>query len=184
MYNSIRLQIGAALVLASLCTVVRAADIDTKAAANPLYLTVYTDVAGGSKLVAGEYDAAITEYQQVSRRAAPKSLRLTNLCVAQTITQAWLAARETCNAAVEAARLDRLRAPAWPNGQRERYRDFLAVAYSNRAVLSILVQDMPAGDADLKFAHSLAPRAHFVKRNLEATRATQAARVVVRTVAN
>jgi hypothetical protein len=219
MYHSIRLQIGAALLLASLCTVARAG-FDGSAAEpqlctaeyrvvfraerrsgasepfvrqeqagftcpsaspRPLVLTVFTDAPGGAVLLNGQFEAAIGEIKAIQRRPAVLSLRLSNLCVAQIVARDWLVARGTCDAAVEAARLDKAGAPTWPMGLRERYRDFLAVAYSNRAVLSMLAQDVTAGESDLMHAQRVSPRALFVKRNLEATRIAQDAPLARRT---
>jgi hypothetical protein len=149
---------------------------------NPLVLTVYSDAAGGSVLLAGRYDAAIDEVKAVKRAPAVRSLNLTNLCVAQIVARDWLEARGTCDAAVEAARLDRAGAPNWPITLRDRYREFTAVAYSNRAVLSILAQDAQAGENDLMHARKASPRSPFVKSNLEANRVAQEARVVQRSL--
>jgi len=44
----------------------------------------------------------------------------------------------------------------------------LAVAYSNRAVVYALTQDMASAKADLERAQMLAPKAEFVSRNLAA----------------
>jgi hypothetical protein len=149
---------------------------------NPLVLTVFTDAAGGAVLLSGSFDAAIEQIKAVKRVSAVRSLNLSNLCVAQIVARDWLEARGTCDAAVEAARLDRAGAPAWPMALRDRYREFQAVAYSNRAVLSILAQDMTAGESDLMHARKSAPRATFVKRNIEANRVAQEARVAQRTL--
>jgi hypothetical protein len=219
MYSSIRFQIGAALMLASLATLARAG-IDGSAAEpqlcsaeyrvvfraegrsapsepyvrqelapacagaspNPLVLTVFTDAAGGSVLLAGRYDEAIEQLKADKRAPAVRSLKLTNLCVAQIVARDWLEARGTCDAAVEASRRDRAGAPTWPVTLRDRYRAFMAVAYSNRAVLSILAQDVPAGESDLMQAQKASPRSQFVKRNIEASRVVQEARVARRSL--
>ncbi len=216
---SIRLQIGATLLLASFATLARAG-IDGSAAEpqlctdeyrvvfraerrsaqsepfvrqeqasacattspSPLVLTVFTDGAGGPRLLSGDYDAAIAEMKAVKRAPAIKSLNVTNLCVAQIVARDWMEARGTCNAAVEAARLDRARAPSGSAMIRDRYRDLMAVAYSNRAVLSILAQDVQAGESDLMHARKASPRSPFVKSNLEANRIAQQARVARRTL--
>jgi hypothetical protein len=220
MYSSIRFQIGAALMLASLATLARASSDGTAAepqlcaaeyrvvfraegrsaqnqpvvrqeqvapacagaSQNPLVLTVFTDTAGGAALLAGRFDEAIAQIEAEKRAPAVRSLKLTNLCVAQIVAHDWLEARGTCDAAVEAARRDRAGAPTWPVALRDLYRDFHAVAYSNRAVLSILAQDMPAGESDLMHAQKVAPRAQFVKRNIEASRVVQEARLARRSL--
>jgi hypothetical protein len=148
---------------------------------NPLVLSVFTDAPGGSLLLAGRYDAAIDEINAVRREPAVKSLKLTNLCVAQIVARDWLEARGSCDAAVVAARRDRAHAPS-SNMARDRYREFMALAYSNRAVLSILSQDVLAGESDLMHARKASPRAPFVKRNLEASGVVQEARVVRRSL--
>ena len=62
-------------------------------------------------------------------------------------------------------------------GLMARHREFVAVAYSNRAVLSILAQDLPAGQSDLMLARKASKGSSFVKRNLEASRIVQEARL-------
>ena len=147
---------------------------------SPLYLTVFTDAPGGSVLLEGDYANAIGEIRKMNRVPAVTSLHVTNLCVAQIVSREWADARSTCDAAIKAARLDKVRAPSWPSA-RTRYKDFVAVAYSNRAVLSLLSSEMTAGEDDLLRAQKIAPRAQFVKLNLAATRLVREARVMART---
>ena len=222
MDSSIRLQFGAVLLLASLCSFARATDVVgsdaqaqacvpeyrvvfrgagrpgktlsflrqepnakprcVNAASSPLYLTVFTDAPGGAVLLDGEPAAAIAEIQQLKRPTAIASLPLTNLCVAQIASRDWAAARTTCDAAIDVARRDRVLAPSWPQGSRDRYKNFVAIAYSNRAVLMLLSNDVVAGEADLLHAQKVAPRAPFVKHNLTAARLVRDARVVGRTL--
>jgi hypothetical protein len=218
MYLPTRLQIGAALLVASLGTFARASD-DTGGAASPsaciaeyrivftsgrvpgkstpflrkavnapahceaaapgpLFLTVFTDVAGGAVLLKGEHAAAIAEIHSTKPTHSADSLPLTNLCVAQIAGRDWANARPTCDSAVEAALRDRVRAPSQPFSNRDQYRDFVAIAYSNRAVLMLLSNDMTAGENDLARAQKVAPRARFVQRNLDATRLVRDARVL------
>jgi hypothetical protein len=138
MLSSFRFQLGTALLLATLATFTHASD----AGARPLRLTAFTDAAGGAKVIAGQYDAAITEIRHGKRRSAIDSLPLTNLCVAQIGARDWSEARATCDAAIEAARLDRMRAPVWPYERLQRYKDYVAVAYANRAVLELLSNEV------------------------------------------
>jgi hypothetical protein len=158
-----------------------AASSQCQNAPSPLYLTVFTDAPGGAVLLEGDYANAIGEIRKLNRVPAVTSLHITNLCVAQIASREWADARNTCDAAIKAARLDKVRAPSWPSSARARYKDFVAVAYSNRAVLSLLSADMTAGEDDLLRAQKIAPRAQFVKLNLAATRLVREARVMART---
>jgi hypothetical protein len=150
-------------------------------APSPLYLTVFTDAPGGTVLLEGDYANAIAEIRKLNRIPAVTSLHVTNLCVAQIAAREWVDARRTCDAAIDAARRDRVRAPSGLIGTRSRYKDFVAVAYSNRAVLSLLSANLAAGEDDLLRAQKVAPRAQFVKLNLAATRLVREARVMART---
>lgn len=48
------------------------------------------------------------------------------------------------------------------------YRDYLALAYSNRAVFNWMSNDTAAAQSDLKKAAAAAPKAEFVARNVTA----------------
>ena len=62
----------------------------------------------------------------------------------------------------------------------ETYRDYLALAYSNRAVLHWMSNDTAAAQSDLKKAAAAAPKATFVARNLTALQShTTVAQVAV-----
>jgi hypothetical protein len=145
---------------------------------HPLYLMVFTDAPGGAVLLEGEHEAAIAEIRQVRNDSPVDSLPLTNLCVAQIVARNWTDARTTCDAAIDASLRDNLRRPSGAQSIRERFKDFVAVAYSNRAVLMLLSQNTSAGEDDLLNAQKASPRAVFVKRNLEATRQVREARLL------
>lgn len=134
MYPSFKLQIGTALLLASLASFTHASDD----AARPLKLTAFTDAPGGAKVLDGQYEAAIAEIRQSKNTSAIDSLPLTNLCVAQIGAGELADARTTCDAAIDAARRDRKRAPSRNGATPDRYKHFVNIANANRAVLSRL----------------------------------------------
>jgi hypothetical protein len=77
---------------------------------------------------------------------------------------------------VRDAQEDRANLPTWMSWARKRHNDYVALAYSNRAVLHWLANDQTSAEKDLAKAEALAPKADFVARNLSAlhTRATVA----------
>jgi hypothetical protein len=145
---------------------------------HPLYLVVYTDAPGGPVLLEGEHAAAIAEIRQARPTSPVDSLPLTNLCVAQIVARDWAVAQATCDSAIQAAHRDNARRPSGAQTIRDRFKDFIAVAYSNRAVLRVLSQNAAAGEEDLLSAQKASPRAAFVKRNLAATRQVREARML------
>jgi hypothetical protein len=92
----------------------------------------------------------------------------TNRCVAFAVTHQLAAAHEACDAAVRDAQRQIANLGATELWARSQYRDYLALAYSNRAVVSYLSHDEAAAQADLKKAAAVAPKAEFVARNLTA----------------
>ena len=139
-------------------------------------LTVYSNGLGGKSLLAGDYAAAL---EQISRPQGNWLLRdpmttATNLCVAYTMTLQWDAARAACNEAISEARRAKLREPSWAVGARRKQNDYVALAYSNRAVLRWLSKDPDSAAKDIAAAEALAPEADFVARNRAALNASAA----------
>ena len=136
---------------------------------HPLVLTAFINGAGGPSLVAGKYDAALGEIQHGQ---APlqniQDLKVTNLCVAYTALRRWEQAKRPCDAAVTAAKADKQRAASGPSASLTDENAYVAIAYTNRAVLHWLTRDADSAKADLDRAQSLAPQADFVVRNLAA----------------
>jgi hypothetical protein len=134
-------------------------------------LTAYSNGAGGEDLVAGNYDEAIKELGQHSLDLSlDASTVSTNRCVAFAVTKQWSAARAACDQAVRDAQQDKASLPAWMSWARKRHNDYVAIAYSNRAVLHWLSDDSVNAERDLAKAQGLSPKADFVGRNLAALR--------------
>ena len=167
--QAVRLALAAALLIGSAA---HAADEP-----HTFVLTAYSNGAGGENLVSGNYQNAVTDLKQhqptLDLDAATIS---TNRCVAFTLTKQWDAARVACDAAVRDAQEDRANLPTWMSWARKRHNDYVALAYSNRAVLHWLANDQTSAEKDLAKAEALSPKADFVARNLSAlhTRATVA----------
>jgi hypothetical protein len=121
-------------------------------------LAAFSNTPAGDSLVRGNYDAA---YQQLTIDAhsptASPAMIATNRCEE---------ARTACNAAVSAARLEIVSMAGYETWARQEFRDDLALAYSNRAVLDYLTNDTAAAQTDLKKAESVSPKAGLVARNL------------------
>jgi len=131
-------------------------------------LSAYTDFTGGAQLVRGDYTGALEKLSHGPARSQEAGFYDTNLCVALTMTQQWDAARSACDRAVEDAQSDKQQQLAVYLPTRERQAEYLAMAYSNRAVLKWLSADARSAAQDLSKAQSLAPAAAIVARNVAA----------------
>jgi hypothetical protein len=130
-------------------------------------LAAFSNTLAGDSLVRGNYDAA---FQQLaidahSLTASPATIA-TNRCVTLIMTHKFEEAHAACNAAVSAAKLEIVTMPVSMTWDRQEFRDYLALAYSNRAVLDYLTNDTIAATADLKKAESVSPKAGLIARNL------------------
>jgi hypothetical protein len=134
----------------------------------PLVLTAYYNGVGGTDLLNGKYDTALTDIQkykpQMSMMASAKA---TNLCVALAATKQLTEAKTACDAALKMARDDKMSSSRFTPGS-SRENAYIAVAYANRAVVHMLSHDEASAKADLKKAQTLAPSADFVARNVAA----------------
>jgi hypothetical protein len=130
-------------------------------------LTAFSNTAAGNSLVKGDYNLAVEQLKIDAHGMASDSVN-TNRCVALTVTRQLQAAREACDAAVRDARLQLATMSPTELWARTTYRDYLAVAYSNRAVVDWLSNDSAAAQADLQKAAAVDPKAEFVARNLTA----------------
>ncbi len=135
-------------------------------------LTAYTNGAGGTDLVAGDYQTALAALTKPKRKLAVRDplTTSTNLCVAYTMTKQWEMARTACDEAITEAKHERLRSPAWTYSTRLKQNSYVALAYSNRAVLNWLSNNSAGAEQDLSSAAAYAPKADFVARNLAALR--------------
>ena len=139
--------------------------------AHRFVFTAYTDAAGGADVLAGRYRAALEELE-TDRDSTDFDAGETdsNRCVAYSMTMRWQEARATCDAAVREAAKQRVGAPGWFGWTRESQDEYLALAYTNRAVMRWMTGDEAAAKEDLGKARELAPQADFVARNVAALR--------------
>jgi hypothetical protein len=130
-------------------------------------LTAFSNGTAGAALLSGDYNTAIQQLSSHARSLDADSTN-TNRCVAYAVTRQLQAARSACDAAVRDAQEQIASLPVSMSWARSEYRDYLALAYSNRAVLNWISNDAAAAQADLKKAETVAPKAAFVARNLTA----------------
>jgi hypothetical protein len=132
-------------------------------------LTAFSNGAAGKSLVSGNYDAAVQELGSRSHALALDTDSLsTNRCVAYAMTKQLEAAHVACDTAVHEAQQEIANLPVSMSWARREYKDYVALAYSNRAVLNWLSNDANAARQDLQKAQSMAPKADFVAHNLSA----------------
>lgn len=129
-------------------------------------LTAFSDGVGGTAILSGDYNTAAKELGAHASSLDPAVLS-TNRCVAYMETRQLEAAHSACDAAVRDAKkeMDALASSMTSPWSRSDYREYLAVAYSNRAVLNWVSKDAAAAQADLKKAAAVDPSAKFVARN-------------------
>jgi tetratricopeptide (TPR) repeat protein len=132
-------------------------------------LTAFSNGAAGKSLMSGKYDAAVQELGSKSQALTLDTDSLsTNRCVAYSVTKQLEAAHVACDRAVTEAQQDVANLPTSMFWARREYKEYAALAFSNRAVLNWLSNDANAAREDLKKAQSISPRADFVAHNLSA----------------
>jgi hypothetical protein len=137
--------------------------------AHSFVLTAFSNGAAGQSIVTGDYDAALKQLDSKSRTATLDTDSIsTNRCVAYSVTKHLDAAQSACDAAIRDAQQEIANLPVSMSWARRQYRDYLALAYSNRAVFNWLSNNSAAAQEDLNRASSLAPKADFVAHNLSA----------------
>jgi hypothetical protein len=142
-------------------------------------LTAFSNTVAGTSLVRGDYEAALAQLAVDAHTLSRDSVS-TNRCVAYTAMHELQAAHAACDDAIRAAQRELADLPVFETWARSDYRGYLALAYSNRAVLNWLSNDAAAAQADLKKAAAVAPKADFVARNLSALEShTEVAQVKV-----
>jgi hypothetical protein len=131
----------------------------------PMVLTAYSNGAGGESLLRGDYTEALTQIQKSKpQMMITASAKATNLCVAYAATKQLAEAKVACDSALKEAKYDRLSASRFtPSLSHENA--YVAIAYTNRAVVHMLSSDEASAKADLERAKVLAPDAEFVSRN-------------------
>ncbi|HEY6922548.1 MAG TPA: hypothetical protein VI653_03695 [Steroidobacteraceae bacterium] len=130
-------------------------------------LAAFSNTPTGDALVAGNYGAAFHQLAIDEHSLTESSATIaTNRCVTLIMTHKFDEAHKACDAAVSTARLEIVSLPVSVGWARQEFRDYLALAYSNRAVLDYLTNDTTAAQADLNKAVSVSPKAELVARNL------------------
>jgi len=130
-------------------------------------LTAFSNGTGGRALVSGDYNTAQQELS-AHHQSLDVETAATNRCVVFTVTRQIEAAHAACDKAVREAQQEIASLPVSLSWARSDYRDYLALAYTNRAVLNWVTNDSAAAQSDLKKAAAVSPRAAFVARNLSA----------------
>jgi len=139
----------------------------TETAYQPLVLTAFSNGVGGAKLLDKKYGEALVEIRRYKPQSSlTSSAKANNLCVALAATRQLVEAKAACDAALISAKAENVSAARFTGRLGDNSE--LAVAYSNRAVVYALTQDMASAKADLERAQMLAPKAEFVSRNLAA----------------
>jgi hypothetical protein len=147
----------------------QAADV----AKTQMVLTAYVNGAGGQSLTSGKYDAAFAEIQaDRTYSSSAYSAKMNNLCVAHAAKRQLTQAKSACDAAVKAAKYDKINAQRYSPGS-ARENAYVAIAYVNRAVVHMMAKDSVSAKSDLARAKSLAPTAEFVSKNLLAVQNTR-----------
>jgi hypothetical protein len=130
-------------------------------------LTAFSNGAAGQSIMTGDYAAAVKQLDTKSQTLLLDTSSLsTNRCVAYSVTKQLDAAHSACDAAVREAQQEIANLPVSLSWARRQYRDYLALAYSNRAVLNWLSNNSTAAQDDLNRAQAVAPKADFVAHNL------------------
>jgi hypothetical protein len=152
--------IAAASILSAVAA--HAADVTSQ----KLVLTAYINGAGGESAIAGKYDAALTEIKK--DRSASSDMyaaKITNQCVTYAAMKLIPQAMSACDEALRAAKYDRLAALRYAPGSSQQ-NTYVAIAYTNRAVVHMMAKDVEGAKSDLARAKSLVPDAEFVSKNL------------------
>ena len=135
--------------------------------AHTFELTAFSNGTGGRALLSGDYNTAKQELSS-HHQTLDVETAATNSCVMFTVTHQVDAAHAACDKAVREAQQEIASLPVSLSWARSEYRDYLALAYTNRAVLSWVTNDSAGAQSDMKKAAAVSPKAAFVARNLSA----------------
>jgi hypothetical protein len=130
-------------------------------------LTAFSNGTAGKAILSGDYNTAQQELNTRERSLDVETVA-TNRCVVYTLTRQIDAARAACDKAVHEAQQEIAGLPVSLSWARSDYRDYLALAYSNRAVLNWVTNNATGAQDDLKKAAAVSPKASFVARNVSA----------------
>ena len=138
----------------------------------PMVLTAYVNGVGGESVLSGKYDLALKEItKDRSMSSTSYSAKINNQCVAYAAKKQVTEALSACDAAVKSAKYDRIASQRYSPGS-ARENSYVAIAYTNRAVVHMMAKDSESAKSDLARAQSLAPSAEFVSKNLVAVQNT------------
>lgn len=131
-------------------------------------MSVFSDAAYGTKILAGKYKQAIGKIS--SRTSSRNELqRKTNLCVAYTKSGEIELAESACEEAVVAAKV--MKAHRSPSGlsdsSQKTHNRFVAIALSNRGVINAVKGDLESARKDFDAALQLSSALASVRANLE-----------------
>jgi hypothetical protein len=162
---------SATLIAVSSILSVAAAQADT--ASQKLVLTAYSNGSGGESLMSGKYADAFKEIEKERTiSSSAYTAKLNNLCVAYAATKQLTEAKSMCTAALKAAKYDRISSQRYSPGSL-RENAYVAIAYTNRAVVHMLTKNTAGASEDLARAKALAPTADFVAKNLAAVQSSR-----------
>jgi hypothetical protein len=152
------------LALAATSILTAAAAHAADVAAPKMVLTAYVNGAGGESVMAGKFDAALTEIKRNRYASAEEyTAKVTNQCVAYAAMKQLPQAMSACDEALRSARYDQMSARSLGTRIQNSY---VAIAYTNRAVVQMMARNPEAAKSDMARAKSLAPDATFVSDNL------------------
>ena len=153
-------------------SILSVAAVHAETTSTPMVLTAYINGAGGESVLAGKYDAALKEIDSSrSMSSLAYSAKLTNLCVTYAARKQLTEAKVACDSAVTSAKQDRISSLRYLSGSALE-NSYVAIAYTNRAVVHMMSKDSESAKSDLARAKSLAPFAEFVSKNLAAVQNT------------
>ncbi len=145
-------------------SVAHAADQSSK-----FVLTAYTASVGGPEIVSGSFDAAVDLIAKKSKLpGADLTAIKTNECIAHAMKSDFAAAHDSCSTAITEARRDLQFQSGAHLFERQLYSEYLAIAYSNRAVVDWLQKDAASAAQDLASANDMSPQGTYVSQNLSA----------------
>jgi hypothetical protein len=138
-----------------------------------MVLIAYENVAGGESLLAGKFDTALTDIKRDhSVGSDVYTAKMNNQCVAFAAMKQITLALSACDSAVKEAKSERIRAQHYSLAA-SLQDSYMAIAYTNRAVVHMMAKDAESAKADMTHARSLAPSAEYVTQNLLAMATTE-----------
>jgi opacity protein-like surface antigen len=147
----------------------QAADVTSQ----KMVLTAYSNGSGGESLMSGKYADAFKEMEKDrTSSSSAYTAKLNNLCVAYAATKQLTEAKSMCTAALKSAKYDRISSQRYSPGSL-RENSYVAIAYTNRAVVHMLTKNTAGANEDLARAKALAPTADFVAKNLAAVQGSR-----------